>query len=65
MKSIELIGRTTSNPIEICCAFNDYFGHVGSLLVQDFHDDGDPLQFLESIGTMNDLNFFCSFCRLC
>ena len=32
LKLIELSVRTISNPIEICCAFNEYFGQVCSLL---------------------------------
>ena len=46
-----------SNLIEIRCAFNEYFGGVGSLLTQNFHDDGDPLQILDNIGTIDVFNF--------
>ena len=57
VKSIELSGQTISNPVEICCAFNKYFRQVGSLLAQNFHDDGDPLQILDNIGTIDDFKF--------
>ena len=55
MKSNELSGRTISNPIEIRCAFDERFGLVGSLLVRKFHDNSETLQFLDDIGTKDNL----------
>ena len=39
------------------CAFNEYFGQVGSLLAQIFQDNSDPLPFLDNNGTIDDFNF--------
>ena len=39
------------------CVFNEHFGQVGSLLAQYFYDDGNPLQLLDTIGTIDDSNF--------
>ena len=45
--------------MESSCAFSEYFGQEGSLLAQaqNFHDDVDPLQFLDNTGTKDDFNF--------
>ena len=44
--------------LKFCCALNEHFGQAGSLLAQNFHDDGDPSQLLDNIGTIDDFNFF-------
>ena len=57
VKSMELSGRTISNRIEIYSAFNAHFCKVSSLLVQNLHDDGDPLQLLDNVGTRDYFSF--------